>query len=113
MAGFEVTTEAEHRAIKIPNGTVDPIAAALKVRFPEAEFDDEHIVALVIASRCCVVCTNDKTAITYLKRRDVFSDYNGINRPSIFRGHKYHHRLCCDEHIVGICRDQLQGRRVI
>lgn len=91
------------RTVQIPNSQADPIAAALKVRVPDREFNDEHLAALVIASRCCVVCTNDNTAISYLRRPDLFSDY-GVNRPSIYRGHKRHKELCCNQNIVDICR---------
>jgi len=105
---LNIVTEFSRRrkTIQIPNATVDPIASALKVKFPSPEVDDEHIVALVIASRCCVVCTNDNKAISYLRNKGVFSDYSGVNRPSIFRGHKTHGKLCCDQHIVGVCREQ-------
>lgn len=92
------------RAIHLDAAQVDPIATALKTKCPEPEFDDEHIVALVLASRCCVVCTDDNNAISYLKRVDLFSEY-GVTRPSIYKGHKDHRKLCCDKHIVGICRE--------
>lgn len=96
----------KRRTVQIPNATVDPIAAALKVKVPDPKFDDEHIVALVIASRCGVVCTNDNVAISYLKRRDMFSDHAGVERPKIYSGHKRHVKLCCDKHIVGVCLEQ-------
>jgi hypothetical protein len=91
------------RTVQVPNGEVDQIATALKQKVPDPLFNDEHLVALVIASRCCVVCTNDNTAIAYLKRSDLFADYNGAGRPKVFRGHKKHKELCCDKHIVGAC----------
>ena len=91
------------RAIHLSAAKVDPIADALKEKCPETGFDDEHIVALVIASRCCVVCTDDKIAISYLKRADLFRDY-GVARPSIYKGHKDHRKLCCDKNVVGMCR---------
>jgi hypothetical protein len=94
----------QRRTIKLPNTTVDPIAVGLKEQFPDPNFNDEHIAALVIASRCCVVCTNDNAAISYLKRTDLFPA--GINRPKIYRGHKNHKDLCCDKHIVAICREE-------
>jgi hypothetical protein len=106
MLGIVAELSRKRRTIQIPNAIVDPIATALKVQFPEAAFDDEHIVALVIASQCCVVCTDDNKAIAYLKRRDVFSAYAGVERPKIYRGHKSHKKLCCDQHIVKICREQ-------
>lgn len=104
---LNVVTELSRarKTIKLSNEEVDPISEALKRKFPEDEFDDEHIVALVVASRCCVVCTDDNRAISYLKRTDVFSDYQDVARPKIFRGHKTHGKLCCDDNIVGICRD--------
>ena len=101
-----VELSRNRRVVHIPNETVDPIATALKIKFPEPAFDDEHIVALVIASRCCVVCTKDDGAIAYLKRLDVFSDYPGVERPKIYKGHKSHANLCCDRHLVKICQGQ-------
>lgn len=94
----------QRRVVHLPKAIVDPIARALKRRFPEPEFNDEHIVALVIASRCQVVCTDDNVAISYLKRNDVFHGYPGVGRPKIFRGHGSHARLCCDDHVVEACR---------
>ncbi len=106
MLGIIAELSRKRRLIQMPNATIDQIATALKVRFPEAALDDEHIVALVIASRCSVVCTIDNTAISYLKRLDVFSDYPGVERPKIYKGDKRHTKLCCEENIVTICREQ-------
>jgi predicted nucleic acid-binding protein len=93
----------QRKTIQIPTTRVDLIAAELKAKIPDKAFNDEHIVALVIASRCCVVCTNDDGAIAYLKRADLFKGYPGSGRPQIYRGHKTHKKLCCDRHIVGAC----------
>lgn len=106
ILGIVKELSTQRRTVQLKNTTVDPIALALKVKFPEPEFDDEHIVALIIASHCCVVCTNDKTAMFYLKRLDVFSDYADAERPKIYNGHPSHKDLCCDKHIVKICREQ-------
>lgn len=92
------------RAIEIPAGRVDALATDLKQKHPEPQFNDEHIVALVIASKCSVVCTNDDVAISYLKRADIFADYVGAKRPKIYRGYKNHIKLCCDKHITGVCK---------
>src|SRR5215212_7875636 len=40
------------RAISLPQQEVDDFAAAAKSREPDSRFNDEHIVALVVASRC-------------------------------------------------------------
>ena|ERR1035438_8339861 len=103
---FGLVTELRRsrRAIQIPDAVVDSIALDLKERFPEKVFNDEHIVALVIASRCCVVCTHDKAAMAYLKRKDVFHPYQGLSRPKIYSGLKNNHKLCCAKHVVEICK---------
>jgi hypothetical protein len=107
ILGIVKELSTQRRTVQLPNAIVDPIAGALKVKFPEEKFNDEHIVALVIASQCCVVCTHDKTAMSYLKCLDVFSDYAGVERPKIFNGHKTHKKMCCDQHLVRICREQI------
>ena len=102
---FRIVSELtkQRKTVQIPAATVDPIALALKAKFPEAEFDDEHIVALVIASRCRVVCTNDNPAISYLDG-PMYSPTIKVSSVQIFRGHKDHKKLCCDKHVVAICR---------
>ncbi|HEV2521519.1 MAG TPA: hypothetical protein VGT24_03985 [Candidatus Acidoferrales bacterium] len=96
----------KRRTIRIESDVVDRIATNLKEKIADPDFDDEHLVALVIASRCCVVCTDDNGAISFLRRSDLFKGYIGANRPKIYRGRKSHGRLCCSEHVVGICREQ-------
>jgi hypothetical protein len=106
VLGIVKELSTQRRTIHFENATVDPIAAGLKEKFPEAAFDDEHIAALVIASRCCVVCTKDDVAVSYFKRPDMFSDYAGVERPKIYKGHPSHKNLCCDRHLVRVCREQ-------
>lgn len=60
------------RAVVIDRKAVDDLASALKAQVPDKDFDDEHIVALVVLSRACLVCTDDKKSIPYLKRRDLY-----------------------------------------
>ena len=81
------------RAIKIHDVLVDGIAANVKASVIDPRLNDEHIIALVIASKCCVVCTYDKDAIFFLKQPRVFS-HRRVKRPKIYssRGNK---DLCC------------------
>jgi len=85
------------RRVGIPDDAVDALAAELKKRVPQKEFNDEHIVALVALSKCCVVCTDDK-AIQFVKRKDP----KGI--PPSKYNQSTHSKLCCTEHIVAACR---------
>ena len=89
------------KLVKLPAASVDKYAAALKTKIPDADFDDEHIVALVALSKCCVVCTWDKRAFRYLKRKDIYP--KGVKPPKIYQW-KSNARLCCDDHVVTACR---------
>ena len=77
---------------------VDELAGEAKQIIPDEEFDDEHIVAIVIASRCRVVCTDDKDAMSYLKRRELYTKYE-LKRPKIYCEAR-NHDLCCSENVV-------------
>jgi predicted nucleic acid-binding protein len=90
------------RIVLVSNEAVDHYAAQLKIRVPDEDFDDEHIVALVAISRCCVICSDDKRSFPYVRRRDLYP--KGVKPPKIFRYASHEKKLCCEKHIVPICR---------
>jgi len=102
--GAVVELKKQQRAIPISNGKVDEIEASLKKKFPEPKFDDEHLVAMVIVSKCRIVCTIDKVAMSYLRRPDIYRPYK-VERPRIYRGDKRNQELCCVHNIVEVCRN--------
>jgi hypothetical protein len=89
------------RIVRVSDAKVDRLAKELKRRVPEKSFNDEHLVELVSITKCCVVCTDDKQAVPYLKRRDLYP--RDVKPPKIYR-HKSHASLCRNEHIVAACR---------
>lgn len=96
------------RAIKINSESVDKRAVQLKIRVPDDAFDDEHIVALVGISRCCVVCTDDVNSLPYLKRRDLYP--SGVKVPKIYRSIE-DKKLCSSRLMSEICPSRLPQRR--
>lgn len=62
---------------------VDRIAAQLKQEEPRPQFNDEHLVAMVLISRCSLICSSDKKSHPYLTRRDF---YPNRKRPKIYSG---------------------------
>ncbi len=87
------------RAVQMPNADVDAIAATLKVQITDPAFNDEHLIAIVIVSRCRVVCTVDKVAIIYLKQPQFYSCHR-MKKPKIYQSIK-NKNLCCDKNVVG------------
>lgn len=94
--------QRQGRVIQVAGDRVDAVAATLKAKIPDPKFNDEHIAAIVIVSRCRIVCTNDDIAISFLRRAALFAPYK-LKRPKIYR-HRQHLRLCCDGNLSEICK---------
>jgi hypothetical protein len=88
------------RTIRCDDGKVDEVAVSVKKQVSSPDFDDEHIVALVIVSRCRVVCTCDLRATPYLKCADLFRAYN-VKRPKIYSS-KRNENLCCNRNLIDL-----------
>jgi len=88
------------RAVLVGTRDVDERARVLKKLVPEAKFNDEHIVALVGISKCCLVCTDDLECLPYLRRKDLYPD--GVRVPRVYRSiaDKKH---CRGGLVVGMC----------
>jgi len=89
------------RLIEVDDKAVDLFAAKLKIKVKNRGFNDEHLVALVVVSRCRVICSDDKKAYPFLKRKSLYP--SGVRPPKIFC-HAKHKTLCCTDNIVAICR---------
>jgi hypothetical protein len=99
--GILAELERKGRLLAIPDKKVNDLAAELKKKVLSRDFDDEHIVALVGLSKCCVVCTDDKRSFPFLRRRDLYPD--GVKPPKIYQSTR-NSKLCCSKHVVEICR---------
>ncbi len=77
---------------------VDQIGAEIEQKVNNPDLDDEHLIAIVIVSRCMVICTDDLRAIPYIKRKDLYSDYH-VKRPKIYCKPQ-HSTLCCNRHVI-------------
>jgi hypothetical protein len=104
--GIVAELERGRRAIRIPEIEVDAIANAIRMKISDCKFNDEHLVALRIASRCCLICTDDKVAMPYLKDPDLYRPYH-LKKPKIYC-YREHRRLINDKHVVGVCL-QVEG----
>jgi hypothetical protein len=95
------------RLVKVEDEPIDTCADRLKKTIRDDDFDDEHIVALVSVSKCCVVCTEDTTAITYLRNRKLYP--SGVKPPNIYNSPE-DAGLCCSRYIADVCRPYARRR---
>ncbi|WP_139791081.1 hypothetical protein [Chromobacterium violaceum] len=75
--------EKKGRLKKISDDEVDEKKIFLKRIETSPDFDDAHLIALVILSRSSVVCTKDKRAHRFIKCRK-FYEKDNLCRPSIY-----------------------------
>ena len=100
-AKFLAELSRRGKTVQMPTDKVDQTAGRLKKKVPEDAFDDEHIVALVIVSKCRIVCTGDGRSLPYLKRRDLYP--TGVKRPKVYSSAR-NADLCCPRNVIDICR---------
>jgi hypothetical protein len=96
------------RAVVLDAKDVDDRARLLKKLVPEKAFNDEHLIALVGISRCCLVCTDDIDFLPYLKRKDLYP--SGVRVPYVYRSIA-DRKHCCDRLIVEICPKRIMSLR--
>lgn len=93
----------KRKTVKIDQEKVDEIETRLKNECRGSEFkgfNDHHIVALIIASKCKLICTGDFESDHFLKNRSLYPDDVGV--PSIYKNISHRH-LIADDKIVKQC----------
>jgi predicted nucleic acid-binding protein len=100
---LRLITELEKRGkvVRVEDSVADIEEAAAKKIEPRNDFDDPHLVGLVRATRCRLICVRDPRSHRFL-RSTVF--YEGTkNRPSLYTRPK-NRDLLCERNIAACCR---------
>lgn len=74
--------QRQGKIIDVDDDAVDMRQRLLERVEANKDFDDPHLVAIVIESGCRIVCTDDKRAIPFLKKRGLYP--KPAMRPKIF-----------------------------
>lgn len=80
------------KAISLDKCKVDKEEERIKELESNPDFDDPHLVAMTIVGRCQIICTQDKRAIKFLKKKDFYP--NGVMRPKLYTGKRCKTLLC-------------------
>jgi predicted nucleic acid-binding protein len=94
------------KALVIDQTAVDRHERVVQRIETSAAFDDPHIVAIVRASGCRLVCTTDISAIPFLKRRNLYG--KGAKKPKIYSSASQKHLLRTNN-IAHCCRKFLES----
>lgn len=88
------------RVVILDDKLVDAVEKVVRGKENNPDFDDPHLLALVIVSHCKVICTNDKRAHKFIKKSSLYPP--GMSRPSIYSSKK-NSDLLVKTNIVGKC----------
>lgn len=83
------------------DNVVDWWEEKLKLKVNNQKFNDPHIMALIIVSKCKVLCTKDERSHKYLFDLSLYP--SDVKPPKIY-SQKANINLLVDEHIVKICK---------
>lgn len=89
------------KAIPVNNDSVDRETIIASRILKNKRFNDQHLIGLIRASLCLLVCTNDKNSIPFLTNtRFYIAPFKG---PKIYSS-KRNSRLLSDMNIAAICK---------
>jgi len=85
---------------------VDDLQVKIENSVTNSDFDDPHLIAIIIATKCKLICSEDSRADKFLKSKQVFNIFDA-KIPSIYRKAK-HKRLLRNKNIVECCMPKLR-----
>lgn len=96
-----VELDKKGKIIKLNDNRVDDKELELIKNVNKKDFNDAHIIAIIIISKCKLLCSEDKHSFVYIKNKEFYS--RKLRPPKIYTG-KRNIDLLCDANIVSICK---------
>jgi len=94
---------------------VDDLQVKIENSVTNSDFDDPHLIAIIIATKCKLISSDDSRADKFLKSNELFKKFN-TKIPSIYRNQK-HKGLLNDKNIAECCNPKLklnnEGKNVL
>ena len=88
------------KIVLVDKASVDSIQEEVSQKIKHKDFNDQHIIAIVIVSGCKLVCSNDKKSYPFVKKKSLYP--NGAQRPKIYSSRR-HTNLLTDKYIAKCC----------
>ncbi|MGJ0483951.1 MAG: hypothetical protein ACR65R_05370 [Methylomicrobium sp.] len=98
---FFAALEKAGKIVKVNDEKVNDLEDLVRNIEPSNDFDDPHIIAIVLVSNCHIVCTGDLRAIPYIKDSRFYT--NGTKKPKLYISSR-NASLLSDKYISSICK---------
>jgi hypothetical protein len=92
-----IELKKKRKVIEIDSSIVDTYQKIIESKIQHRDFDDPHIVAIISASKCRLVCSKDLRSFPFLKRKELYP--KGVKTPMIYSKQK-NINLLCSQNIV-------------
>ncbi len=99
-----ITLGKQNRTVHVPDQEVDDEQSKIDKSFFHPQFNDSHLVAIIVVSRCRLLCSLDKNSYPFIKSDQFYTGKRPpVKKPKIYSNQK-HVGLLIDENIVSICK---------
>ncbi len=90
------------KVVNLSDDEVDRKEIELKSNHNLSQFNDVHIVAIIIISRAKLVCSCDIPSYRLFRMNELYE--SPMRKPKIYSGRRNNDDLLCDRNIVEICK---------
>lgn len=95
------------KVVRISCEKVDAEKIRVEKLIDHKDYDDPHVVALISVSKCKLLCSKDRRAHPFFKKRELYT--NGLI-PSIYSNGSHRH-LLNDNNLIEICLPCIKLRK--
>ena len=96
-----LTLGKKKKTVTVPDREVDHKQDEIDKSFVHSRFNDSHLVAIIVVSKCRLLCSADSEALPFLKKKQFYA--RNVNRPKIYSSRK-NADLLRDKNIADICK---------
>lgn len=98
------TLENKRRTVHVPDQEVDHEQNEIDRFYSHSKFDDSHLVAIILVSRCRLLCSLDKNSHPFITSNQFYDGrHPSVKKPKIYSSRK-HIGLLVGKNIASICK---------
>lgn len=105
--GLFMELKKVNKAKYVSDTVVDTMALKAGIIVKHRDFDDQHLVGLLLVSRCQLICSLDQRAYPFFTHRKIF---HSQPRPKIYSSRR-NRNLLCNQYIAEVCLPCVQLNR--
>lgn len=87
--------------VRLSDAKVDLHQEKIELEINDPKFNDPHIIAIIIESKCKILCSKDKDSYPYIQEKAHYP--KGVKPPKIY-SNKSNRTLLVDNNIAKICK---------